>query len=442
MKLGPIVAACCLCLQALVAQGRDADPIETARLQANPDRLIVVTVADSVRTVQGRPGSTPRGYDSMQQYTGTSAARRLADSIAKEFHLRQVAAWPIAMLKVHCVVFEIPPRETREHVLAQLKTEPRVQLAEPLATFDTRSEAYNDPYLGLQKGFQQLDVAEAHEVTRGEGVRVAIVDTGVDVTHPDLAHRIADERNYVDNDTQRFRADRHGTEIAGVIGALANNGLGIAGIAPAVRIHALKACWQLTLDSDAARCNSFTLAKALAAAIELRPQIVNLSLGGPMDPLLGSLVQTGMQRGIIFVGASSQIPGFPDAIPGVLAVGAAGGASSAHVLHAPGREILTLLPQAHYDFASGSSLAAAHVTGTVALLLAVKPQLDSAALYDLLERSSMTQVTNDTGSAEDRGSINACAALATLSPAATRRCSSSPASTQSANASRAMLRGR
>jgi len=420
MKVPALIAALiCVCLHPFDARGRDADPAETARLQAEPDRLIVVTVADAVHSVQGRPGSTPGGYDSMQPYTGTVAARRLARSIAAEFHLREVAAWPIAMLKVHCVVFEIPPEQSREEVLALLKAEPRVRLAEPLSTFDTRSESYNDPYLGLQKGFQQLDVAEAHEVTRGEGIRVAIVDTGIDVMHPDLAHRIADARNFVDNDTARFRADRHGTEIAGVIGALANNGLGIAGIAPAVRIHALKACWQLAGDSDAARCNSFTLAKALAAAIELRPQIVNLSLGGPLDPLLGSLVETGMKRGIIFVGAASQVPGFPDAIPGVLAAraaGAAGSLSNPRALSAPGSEILTLLPDSHYDFASGSSLAAAHVTGAVALLLSVEPRLDAATLYNLLERSRGLQVIRDGGSAGDRVSINACAALAALSP--------------------------
>jgi len=442
MRSWRTLAALC-CLVASQAYGRDADPAETARLRADPARLIVVTVADAVRSIQGRPGSTPRGYDSMQQYTGTSAARRVARSIAEDFHLRQVAAWPIAMLKVHCVVFEIPAGETREQILARLSVEPRVQLAEPLATFETRAEPYNDPYLALQSGFRQLDVADAHDVTRGEGVHVAIVDTGIDATHPDLANRIAATRNYVDNDTAQFRADRHGTEIAGVIGALANNGLGIAGIAPAVRIYALKACWQLSNDSDAARCNSFTLAKALAAAIELKPQIVNLSLGGPSDPLLDSLVKTGMARGIIFVGAASQTPGFPDDISGVLAASAAGGAPQASPasasaiagqgpqrLRAPGREILTLLPQSRYDFASGSSLAAAHVTGTVALLLAVRPRMSSAELYALLEHSSAQSLS---GSDHDR-SINACAALAALTPTASRRCVPSPSETHVAGA--------
>ena len=78
--------------------------------------------------------------------------------------------------------------------------------------------------------------------------------------------------------------------------------------------------------------------------------------------------------------------------------------STAHALLAPGREILTLLPGGRYDFASGSSLAAAHVTGTIALLLAQNPHLDPDAIYALLDRTSTR-----TGIVQ---SINACTALA------------------------------
>ena len=388
-----------------------ADTAAVARLRANPDRLIVVTVADSIRSMQGRAGSTPRGYDAIQGYTGTSTARALAKSIANDFHLTQVAAWPIALLKVHCVVFEIPENSTRDAVLAALQLEPRVQLAQPLSTFTTRSQSYNDPYISLQTGFRQLDAADAHGVSHGEGVRVAIIDTGIDVDHPELAHRVLAARNYVDGDAAQFRRDRHGTQVAGVIAARANNGLGIAGIAPEVRLIALKACWQLTSNSDAANCNSFTLAKALTAALDYKPQIVNLSLGGPMDPLLAQLVQAGLQRGVIFVGAAAESAGgFPDAVPGVLAVAASEGPSTAgHVLQAPGREILTLLPEGHYDFASGASLAVAHVTGAVALILARHPRIDARALYDLLERTSAPLLAD--GAAR---SINACAALASI----------------------------
>ena len=302
------------------------------------NRLIIVTVADDVRVLQGRVGSTPRGYDGLQRYETSGAARATMKALAGDYHLTQLAEWPIPLLKVHCAVFEIPKESTQEAMLQALKAEPRVRLVQPMGVFETRSETYNDPYIGLQSGFRQLDVADAHGLSRGEGVRVAVIDTGVDVAHPDLANRVVATRDFVGGTSEQFRRDRHGTEVAGVIGALANNHLGIVGVAPGVKLIALKACWQLTDDTDTARCNSFTLAKAISAAIDLKSQVVNLSLGGPSDALLAQLVESGIQRGIVFVGAASGAgPGFPQDVPGVLAVSASeSDVSAQHRLHAPG----------------------------------------------------------------------------------------------------------
>jgi len=412
MKLLLRIASAALLLLGTLSIAPAATPVETMASAAQ-DRLIVITVADDVRVLQGRAGSTPRGYDGLQRYETSSAARAIMKAIAGEYRLTQLAEWPIPLLKVHCAVFEIPKDSTQAVVLQMLRAEPRVRLAEPMNVFETRSEAYNDPYVGLQSGFKQLDVADAHRLSRGEGVRVAVIDTGVDTAHPDLANRVVTTRDLVGGTSEQFQRDRHGTEISGVIAALANNHLGIVGVAPGVKLIALKACWQLTDDTDTARCNSFTLAKAISAAIDLRSQVVNLSLGGPSDPLLAQLVQTGIQRGIVFVGAASGPgAGFPQDVPGVLAVSASeSGVSTQHRLHAPGREILTLLPKGHYDFASGSSLAVAHVTGTVALILAHHPGLDSGRLFELLDRTSAPLLA--TASSASR-SINACAALASI----------------------------
>ncbi|MGH8457023.1 MAG: S8 family peptidase, partial [Stenotrophobium sp.] len=241
-----------------------------------------------------------------------------------------------------------------------------------------------------------------------------IIDTGVDAAHPDLKDRVTMERNFVDAGSAQFNRDRHGTEIAGVIAAVANNREGIVGIAPGASVLALKACWQLKPQADEAQCNSFTLAQALTVAIESSAQVVNLSLGGPADPLLSQLVEYGLQQGIIFVGAvppDGGMSGFPVGVPGVIAVDVSGrAAGDAQVLHAPGREILTLTPGGHYDFASGSSIAAAHVTGVVALLLAQDAHLNAAAAYALLSRSS----TSTADDRRDNVSINACVALTAL----------------------------
>jgi subtilisin family serine protease len=136
---------------------------------------------------------------------------------------------------------------------------------------------------------------------------VAIIDTGVDTEHPDLAGRTQLTRNYIDDDVTEFRNDRHGTQVAGLIAAAANNGIGIVGVAPDVRLMAYKACWQPT-PSSAGRCNSFTLAQALADALAARAQVINLSLVGPSDPLLEALVEKAISGGVIVVGAVSEDP--------------------------------------------------------------------------------------------------------------------------------------
>jgi subtilisin family serine protease len=241
---------------------------------------------------------------------------------------------------------------------------------------------------------------------------VAIIDTGVEVSHPDLAGRIESMRNFIDSDMDSFEADRHGTGVAGVIGADANNNVGIVGVAPAARLQIYKACEPLQPRALEAQCNSFTLALALDAAITAHVQIVNLSLGGPADPLLTQLVRNGQRRGIVFVGAvprDGRLDGFPLGIAGVIAVDQVGRSDgSAAVLHAPGSDILSLAPAGRYDFATGSSFAAAHVTGAIALLRARAPALDAGALFALLAR---TRTRDDQG---DR--INVCAALAAVEP--------------------------
>ncbi len=85
----------------------------------------------------------------------------------------------------------------------------------------------------MQSGFRSIDAAAAQQWSRGERVRVAVIDTGVDAAHPDFGGRVVVQRNFVDADARRFGQDRHGTAVAGIISAAANNKLGIVGVAPA-----------------------------------------------------------------------------------------------------------------------------------------------------------------------------------------------------------------
>lgn len=384
-----------------------------AEVRMSPAHFIVVAVDNPVAARAAAVGGTAHGYGSITNYRiGATAASMIRD-LARAHSLTPVSEWPIERLRMHCVLFRIPPGTTREAVLQRLASDERVLIAQPLNEFEsTASAAFDDPYAKLQSNVSALDVADAHRVSRGVGVRVAVIDTGVDTSHPDLAGRTEATRNYVDDDATAFRADRHGTQVAGLIAASANNGIGIVGVAPGVRLLAYKACWQPAA-SAAGRCNSFTIAQALADALMAKAQIVNLSLVGPDDPLLTALVDRATQAGVIIVGATSTDPrfGFPAKLPNVLPVAESEDAwlrPDGDPLRAPARDIVTLVPDGHYDFASGSSLATAQVTGVVALLLARDQKLGVERLHGLLVRSTRRHDTTHGPFL----SVNACAALA------------------------------
>lgn len=317
---------------------------------ANSDRYVVVAVANESQPWSDRPGSTGRGYGGGTDYVLSDGARRTMRNLSTEYHLQAVAAWPIGMLRLHCAVMEVPAGVSREDMLARLRSDRRVALTEPLQDYAVQSSA-PDPYAGVQAGNERMNIAAAHRVSRGRGVRIALIDTGLASDHPDLVGRVDVQRNFVDADARRFQLDRHGTAVAGVIAADADNGIGIAGVAPEARLLALKACWQLQDGRDAARCNTFTLAQALASAIELKANIINLSLTGPPDPLLSALAERAVRAGIIIVGPQAASPSFPGSLSHVLDVARSEDRSTVlGVLQAPGREVLTLAPGGRYDF--------------------------------------------------------------------------------------------
>jgi subtilisin family serine protease len=401
-----------------------ANPVP-AQVRASAARYIVVTLRNEPSSQAEHPGATPRGYDAAGRYGVTGSASLQAKALEHDYGLREISSWPIATLHVHCIMFQLPGATARATMIAQLANDRRVESVQPLNEFTTQSPPetlravpaaapvqvpYNDPYAKLQVTLRELAVLPAQQHSRGAGVQVAVIDTGMDFDHPDLKGQVIEHHNFVDADEAKFAQDRHGTEVSGVIAAVADNGIGIVGIAPAARIIALKACWQAA-DGGAAVCNSFTLAQALEAAIVAHADIVNMSLAGPPDPLLARLVTRAAAQGAIFVGAAGPAGSgntFPADLDEVLAVDAAEDSSGnpRHLL-APGRDVLTLVPGGHYDFASGSSLAAAQVSGIVALMLAEHPHLTATEVRNLLLHSSR-RVDSPAG---EILVVDACAAL-------------------------------
>jgi subtilisin family serine protease len=400
------------CSMLLAACASIAPMRPSARLPAtareSPQRFVVVTVRNPLLAAGAEAASTPRGYD-RGPYTAGLIARRDSQSLAKQYGLHPVSSWPMALLGVHCLVYALPADADPHAMLVALARDRRVESAQPLFAFTTESGGYNDPYSPLQRNLAAMSILEAQVLSRGAGVRIAIIDTGAALDHPDLSPAVA-ARNFVDDDALAFREDAHGTAVAGLIGAVPNNGVGIAGIAPDAKLLLFKACWRLEPRATKAACNSFTLAQALAAAIDAHADVINLSLAGPSDPLLTRLVNRAVAEGIIVVGAvppDGLRDEFPTNIGAVIAVDTLEGTgTSPDVVRVPGREVLSLAPGGHYDFYSGSSLATAQVSGLVALLRARDRHLSA--------RQAETILLQSAGRSSPSVPPDACAALASL----------------------------
>jgi len=367
---------------------------------------IVVAFANPAFSTPSAAGTTGARYGG-DGYRESQSAQMQSRRVAAAYALREVASWPIRALSMHCVVFEISDGRPVQEVLAALARDPRVVLAQPLHEFHTLGASsgaaappYNDPLYDLQTNLTALGIERAQQRAQGDGVRIALIDTGVDVSHPDLRGRIIRSRSFIAGHPASSRL-RHGTAMAGLIAAVANNHIGIVGIAPLARLEVLEACWQLAADSDAAACNTFTLAQALAAALASGAPLVNLSIGGPDDPLLTALIEQGLKRGVTFVGAlPAPGDGFPTAIPGVIGAGGSGQPLPRGMFAAPAEHVLTLRPGAEYDFESGSSVAAAELTGVIALLMSASPtRLGPTRVASLLGEGTMRAVAPATNAA-------------------------------------------
>lgn len=418
--------SCVLCVGALLT-GSVAVAQEGDSRKEVASRQIIVAVQDRGEPLSGA-GSSPRGdYRRMAGYAGSARSSALTDDLAREYRLQQQSAWTIAPLSLRCVLYTLAPDDDAAATLARLSQDARVQLAQPLQEFETlnggtagsdvavlseppdgNAPRYNDTYFALQKGFRQMGTVALQQVGMGSGVKVAVIDTGVDNRHPDLRGQLAGQRDYVAGRGAQVDSvpERHGTEMVGLIAARANNRQGIVGMSPGATVRIYRACW-----SDAnsgARCNSFTLAQGLGAAIADGADIINLSLGGPSDPLLTRLALHAQSRGALIVAAAPPRrlgKGFPSDVPGAFVVASAGDpVESSNWLIAPGRSVLTTVPDGGYDMSAGSSLAAAQVSGVLALLRAAAPSTEAARLHQALKASI---------SSVDEG-VNACRAAVSL----------------------------
>jgi subtilisin family serine protease len=403
--------ACALALALALAVCQAADPVRAGSAQAGDDQQILVMLR--MAAPHFKPdASYGSGYDAQ---AGHAARRRIASELASAYGLIIESDWPMVSLGVDCFLMRVPDHQPLAAILDALARDSRAAWAQPIHAF--HSLGHDDPLFALQPAAAAWHLAELHSLTTGRNVSVAELDSGVELTHPDLAGQVAIAENFVD--AGPYVAEAHGTAVAGIIAARADNGLGIAGVAPGARLMALRACWQV--DDSAASCNSFTLAKALQFALERGADVINLSLTGPEDKLLHLLLDAAVLRGITVVGAVDPMSaggGFPASHPGVIAVTQDDASDLSSSVAAPGRDVPTTLPGARWGFVNGSSFAAAHVSGMVALLRELEPSLGPEKTLAMLRSTA----GSDSGANRSGHQIDACAVIARAAAACSCAC--------------------
>jgi len=216
---------------------------------------------------------------------GGAARRRVAGDLAVAYGLKVRENWPMPVIGVDCFLMEDSGGAPLARVLDALARDPRVAWVQPVEEY-RGMDAGPDPLYPVQPAAKAWHLSDLHRMSTGRDVTVAVIDSGVDAAHPDLAGQVALRRNFVEDVPDA--AEAHGTAVAGIIAARAGNGVGIAGIAPGARLLALRACWET--GGQSARCSSLTLGKAINFALENGARVLNLSLAGPPDRLLQALV--------------------------------------------------------------------------------------------------------------------------------------------------------
>lgn len=282
----------------------------------------------------------------------------------------------------------------------ELAAAPEVEHASPNWVARTLATVPNDDMYHAQRARRALGLEDAWDITRGAGVQLAVLDTGIDAGHADLQGALAAGgwHDVLAGSPQPYDDNGHGTALAGIIAARFQNLFGTAGVAPEASLLAIKV-------ADAAGAASFgDLIAGLDEATRRGVPIIVIALGAPLgDPLLEAALKRALDAGALVLAAAGnenlEVPLYPAAYPGVLAVGGSAGSGAAEpafvtclgpavALLAPAEDVLTTLPGNVWGFAGGSSAAVAHAAGIAALALAQSPGLDRARLSQVLRYGS------------------------------------------------------
>jgi subtilisin family serine protease len=246
---------------------------------------------------------------------------------------------------------------------------------------------------------EKLRLGDIHRRLRATNIPIAVIDSEIDATHPDLEGAVVER---YDATGVEEKPHSHGTGMAGAIASHRR----LFGTAPGARLLAIRA---FSTQAASAQSTTFNILKGLDYAVTSGARIVNMSFAGPRDPTIERALKVAYDKGVVLIAAAGNAgprspPLFPAADKHVIAVTATdiddqlftGATRGSHIaVSAPGVDILVPAPEATYQMTTGTSVATAHVSGVVALLLERNPQLTPADVRRILTGSAKRLGPND-----------------------------------------------
>jgi subtilisin family serine protease len=314
-----------------------------------------------------------------------------ADELARRHGLERIASQSFPLLGSTIGLFRIVDGRPVDTVRRELAADVRsVQLNFRYFLQQQKKPAIEGD--AAQYAVAQLRLPQAHALVRGMNVTIAVIDSGVDVKHPELANSVADSFDALGSSEGPHV---HGTGIAGAIVAHAK----LMGSAPEARLIAIRA---FGAGSKGAESTSYVILRGLDYAAEHGAQIINMSFAGPKDPLIERGIAATAARGILMVAAAGNAgakspPLYPAANPNVIAVSgtdaqeklfAASNRGNHIAIAAPGADIFLPAPDEKYQITSGTSFSAAYVSGVAALMLERNPALRPSDVRAILAKTA------------------------------------------------------
>jgi len=316
-----------------------------------------------------------------------------ADELARRHGLALLESQRFSLLNATIGLFRIADGRSMQVVSRELAADASFRLVQRNFRYVLQEQktslSEGDP---AQYALAKLRLPQAHTLAHGANVTIAVIDSGIDLKHPELAGAIADSFDALGS---KDGPHVHGTGIAGAIVAHGR----LMGSAPAARILAIRA---FGVAPNGAESTSFVVLKGLDYAVTHGAQIVNMSFAGPKDGLIERGIAAAAAKGVVMVAAAGNAgpkspPLYPAANGNVIAVGAtdaqdrlfvASNRGSHIAVSAPGVDIFLPAPDEKYQMTSGTSFSAAYVSGLAALMLERNPALKPDDLREILVKTA------------------------------------------------------